>query len=152
MCVCVCERAVCPQNPFCFHLQVNINNTFCHQGMFVMSRGEGSSVPLPPLSWERPQGSISQPAITRSQNGSGPPHTRAVGAVFNAIHRLLNRDALGRGCSPRHKDTGSNRQTCFCLMVIVVIFVQSIISGCGPSPQTLVEQLPLGHTNNAIAD
>lgn len=36
--VCVSERSVCPQKHACFHLQVNINNPFCHQGMFVMAK------------------------------------------------------------------------------------------------------------------
>lgn len=39
VCVYVSERSVCPQEHACFHLQVNINNTFCHQGMFAMAQG-----------------------------------------------------------------------------------------------------------------
>lgn len=31
------EGSVSPEQHPCFHLQVNVNNTFCHQGMFVMS-------------------------------------------------------------------------------------------------------------------
>lgn len=42
-CVCVSERSVCPQKRACFHLQVNINNTFCHQGMFVKAKGHHST-------------------------------------------------------------------------------------------------------------
>lgn len=80
-------------------------------------RGEGSSTLPQPLSWERPQGSISQPAITRSQNGTLPPTFKAVAALFNAAHRLLNRDALGAGCSPCCKVTRSNRHMWFSLIV-----------------------------------
>lgn len=41
--VCVSARSVCPQKRACFHLQVNINNTFCHQGMFVKAKGHHST-------------------------------------------------------------------------------------------------------------
>lgn len=79
-------------------------------------RGERSSTPLLPFSWERPQGSISQPAITRSQNDTLPPTFKAVAALFNTIHRLLNRGGFRTGCAPCCKVARSNRDTCLCLI------------------------------------
>lgn len=38
VCVCQRERSVCPQKHARLYLQVNINNTFCHRGMFVMAK------------------------------------------------------------------------------------------------------------------
>lgn len=60
--------------------------------------GEVSSAPLPLLSWERLQGSISQPAVTRSKNSTLPPTLKAASPPslppshthFHASHHLLN--------------------------------------------------------------
>lgn len=108
---------------------------------------------LPSLSWEGPQGSISQSAITHSQNATLPPTFRAVAALFNAIHRLLNRDALRTGWSLCHKVTRSNTDTlCLIAPAVSVIWLRcnewvwSVILNIGRATGLWT------HTNNAMSD
>lgn len=70
--VCVSERSVCPQNIPAFTFRWTSITHFVIKVCLWWQRGERSSALLPLLSWEWPQGSISQPAITRPQNAALP--------------------------------------------------------------------------------
>lgn len=89
--VCANERSVCPQKHACFHLQVNINNTFCHQGMFVMAKGwrEFNAAAL--------LGKAAGQHFTTCHHSLPKRHLatnlqKLLLPFFNATHRLLNRD------------------------------------------------------------
>lgn len=79
--MCVGERVQsdCPLEYACSHLQGNINNKLCDR----------SSALLLPFSWERLQGSISQPAITCSQKRHLATYLWSSCCPFNAIQQLL---------------------------------------------------------------